>query len=166
MFTKILVPLDGSLQSQAALEFAKYLAQLNGAALVLVRALGLPQEADVSPLAPVAPEAYARERTRCENYLKRLAKQLLQEGFQVGWGVLDVSEDLTSNLLWAIEQYQADLVVMTSHSRDGVKRVLRGSVAEELVRQAPCPVLIMGKKSAVLEPSVARQSSREQHLAL
>jgi hypothetical protein len=49
-----------------------------------------------------------------------------------------------------------DLVVMTSHSRKGVKRVLQGSIADKLISQAPCPVLVVGKKSRNLEGFIRR----------
>jgi nucleotide-binding universal stress UspA family protein len=156
MFEKIMVPLDGSLQSQAALEPAKYLARVSGARLVLVRAIGLPQEADTTPLAAVSAAAYARERIRCERYLKGIARELFQTGFKVVWETLDFREKADANLLWAIERYAVDLVVMTSHSRKGVKRVLQGSIADKLISQAPCPVLVVGKKSRNLEGFIRR----------
>jgi nucleotide-binding universal stress UspA family protein len=40
-------------------------------------------------------------------------------------------------------EWTADLIVIGSHGRGGVKRVLLGSVAEEVMRQAPCPVLVI-----------------------
>lgn len=150
MFEKIMVPLDGSLQSQAALEPAKQLARLSDATLVLVRAMGLPQEADVTPLAPVSAEAYTRERIRCERYLKRISEELSQSGFKVIWEALDAHQQAAHNLLWAIDRYGVDLVVMTTHSRKGVKRILRGSVAEKLICRASCPVLVIGKKTRLL----------------
>jgi len=52
-----------------------------------------------------------------------------------------------------------DLVVMTTHGRHGVSHLLHGSVAEELVRLAPCPVLVLHMNRATLEP-VHDQSSR------
>ena len=159
MFEKILVPVDGSPESQTALEPAQYLAKLNGSSLVLVRVLGLPAEPDVSPLAPVSVEAYARERKRCEKYLTRLATELFQAGLTVTWEVVDCSEQPAASLAWAIEQYKIDLVIMTSHSRQGVGRVLRGSVAEQLVRQAGCPVLVVGKKSRFFQQVKHRPSA-------
>jgi nucleotide-binding universal stress UspA family protein len=40
------------------------------------------------------------------------------------------------------KQWPADLIVMGSHGRGGVQRMLRGSVAEQVMRHAPCPILI------------------------
>ena len=159
MFEKILVPVDGSPESQTALEPAKYLAKLNGSSIVLVRVLGLPSEPEVSPLAPIPVEAIVRERKRCEKYLTRLSNELFQDGLTVTWEVVDCSEQPAASLIWAIEQYKADLVVMTSHSRHGMGRVLRGSVAEQVVRQAGCPVLVVGKKSRLFQQEAKHRPS-------
>lgn len=43
-------------------------------------------------------------------------------------------------------QWQADLIVIGSHGRRGIRRALIGSVAEAVVRQAPCPVLVVRAK--------------------
>lgn len=45
------------------------------------------------------------------------------------------------------EDEKADLIIMGSHGRTGLRHVLLGSVAERVVRHAPCPVLIVGKKT-------------------
>ena len=45
------------------------------------------------------------------------------------------------------EQAKSDLIVMGSHGRTGLSHVFLGSVAERVVRHAPCPVLVVGKKA-------------------
>jgi universal stress protein A len=45
------------------------------------------------------------------------------------------------------EEEKVDLLVMGSHGRTGMSHVLLGSVAERVVRHAPCPVLVVGKKA-------------------
>ena len=48
----------------------------------------------------------------------------------------------------AVEK-QADLIVMGSHGRTGLKRLLLGSIAEEVLRHAPCPVLTLTSPEAL-----------------
>ena len=51
-----------------------------------------------------------------------------------------------SEIVKAARQWQADLIVIGSHGRRGIRRALIGSVAEAVVRQAPCPVLVVRAK--------------------
>lgn len=134
-----MVPLDGSLQSQAALELAGLLARQNDSTLRLVRTA----ETRLGDLA----EAYTRERIRCEKYLKRLAGELRQAGLAAEWQVLDMHDDIAENLLGAISQWEADLLIMTSHNRLGLKRLLHPSVAGRLLGESSCPVLVVGRRS-------------------
>ncbi|MBX3171198.1 MAG: universal stress protein [Candidatus Eremiobacteraeota bacterium] len=152
MFSKILVPLDGSLQGEAALEPARYLASPNGPEIVLLRSLGPAGSAS----------AYSRELRRCERYLKQLAQELVQSGLKASWQVLDVHDDPAADLLEAIRRHQADLVIMTSHGRRGVQRLLRGSVAEKLLRRASCPVLVVGRHSRLLQTFI-RNGKEARH---
>lgn len=147
MFRRILVPLDGSKQSLAALETAKSLSRLAGSDLVLVRVPGVPDEPDVSAVLPVPAEAQAREEARCRRSLQRLAAQLFDDGFPVSWRVLAGHSDPSLPILAAVTDYEIDLVVMTSHGRRGLGRFLKGSVAEHVARECTCPVLLVGPKT-------------------
>ncbi len=140
MFEKILVPLDGSLQSQAALVPARWLATQSGAALRVVQALRKTPDGNSA-------EAYTRARIRCEKYLGRVVAELRLSGFQADWQLLEIHEEVVDDLLWAISHWKADLVVMTSHCRQGLTRILRASVAGRLLRKATCPILVVGKNS-------------------
>ncbi|MFN8610804.1 MAG: universal stress protein [Vulcanimicrobiota bacterium] len=151
MFKRILVALDGSFQSQAALEPARFLAESNGAEILLVRAV----EARLSPSA----DAYCRELRTCEKYLKRVAAELSESDIRAAWKVLDAHDDPATNLLWVIEREQPDLLLMTSHNRRGLRRLLHRSVAEKVVGLASCPVLVVGRNSRLLK-SYVRQERR------
>ena len=60
--------------------------------------------------------------------------------------------DPANENLRAAADWRADLLVMGSHGRDGVMRVLLGSVAEKVMRHATCPVLVI-KAAGVIERS-------------
>lgn len=156
MLKRILIPLDGSKTSLYALKPARELARLASAELLLVRVPGQPDEADVSAVLPVPPEARARERKRCERWLKRLAGQLFEQGYKVTWKVLpDESRSPSRALAAAVDDFDIDLVVIASHGRRGLKRWLRGSVAEELARRSPRPVMLVGPQARRRELSAS-----------
>jgi nucleotide-binding universal stress UspA family protein len=45
------------------------------------------------------------------------------------------------------EEFEADLIVMSTHGRTGLKRVLIGSVAERVVQHAKCPIMLLRRPS-------------------
>ena len=54
----------------------------------------------------------------------------------------------STEIVSAAIEWSADLIVMGSHGRSGLQRALQGSVAEQVTRHAPCPVLIVPSKHA------------------
>jgi len=65
--------------------------------------------------------------------------------------VLAHREDIAGELAYTAEVEGSQVVVLTSHDWDGLRRTLGGSVAEELARVAPCPVLIIGPQTEVVK---------------
>jgi nucleotide-binding universal stress UspA family protein len=131
--TRVLAAVDFSLCSLAALEYAEELARQFGAELVLVHATGAPtMPAEVSH---VGPGAAARALTRS-------VERLGQHGLRVR-GLLRPGAP-ADEILRVAEAERASVIVMGTHGRSGVARVLMGSVAERVVRGAPCPVLTVG----------------------
>jgi nucleotide-binding universal stress UspA family protein len=55
--------------------------------------------------------------------------------------------DPATEIVKAAQEWPADIIVMGSHGRQGISRVLLGSVAESVVRHAPCPVLVVRSKT-------------------
>lgn len=147
MYRRIVVPLDGSPTAERALEHALPLAQTGSAEIILVRA----EEPLVSLLEPANPEAAVAvaetaaviERTHedVEQYLASTSDRVRTAGLRVR------SENPQGHTAHAIVEVardaRADLIVLTTHGRSGVARVVFGSVAEEVVRKAPCPVLVI-----------------------
>ena len=143
MFDRIVVALDGSAVSEAALRTGAGLARGLGVPLHLVRVADL---AVVHWGASEAAEAYAelsqemaREKEKARGYLEEVAQPLQTEGLQVttevrsGIAARELAEVVSPN----------DLLVVASHGRHGLARWFIGSVAEEVSRRAPAPVLIV-----------------------
>jgi nucleotide-binding universal stress UspA family protein len=138
---RILVPTDFSATADAALDYAYLVAERCGASIQLVHVLDDPfvREGFVGDAyiteAPVLRTAMLREAR------SRLAHRATerQPGIAVGSEVLFGYGAKT--IAEYAQQHAADMIVMGTHGRTGMAHLLLGSVAERLVRIAPCPVL-------------------------
>jgi len=134
---RILVPLDGSVLSEAIVPVAEILARNYGAELLLLRAVRprtIPGSDALETDVNLAGEA--------EAYLKRGAGELQERGLpRISWSVW--FEKPERAIAEAAARNHVDLIAMTTHGRTGLGRLLLGSVAESLVRQAPAPVLLV-----------------------
>jgi nucleotide-binding universal stress UspA family protein len=94
--------------------------------------------------AVAAPEAWAAvadtREERAKEYTERLNAQLRSVKHEVLIGEGNIWEELSD----VVKAKQIDLMVIGTHGRTGLGRVVLGSVAEEILRQAPCPVLTVG----------------------
>ncbi len=138
----LVVPLDGSLQAEQALPLAQELARGLNLPLVLVRAAEQPFIAgsaiDYAELLMKAQE-WAAEEAR--SYLERKRLELTSAGLRV-----EIESSLGSPALVierAVQQHQAGLVVMASHGRGGLGRLLLGSVAKQVLGQLDVPVALV-----------------------
>ena len=157
--TRILVPTDFSETADAALAYAKELAAKLDASLHVLHVMSDPYAAAMyvpEVYAPPSPEAQARalEKTR-----ERLRARLDEEEEARFHGACAIVTGLTAKQIvtYAVE-HGVDLIVMGTHGRRGVTHLLLGSVAEHVVRTAPCPVLTVRapKSTATVESAAAR----------
>lgn len=145
MFERIVVGLDGSQVAEAALRSGAELAERLGLPLHLVRVADL---AKVRWGSNEAAEAYAqlssemtREKDEARRYLDDVAQPLRDQGLTV---TTDVRAGTAARELLEVVTAR-DLLVVAPHGRHGLQRWLLGSVAEEVARKAPGPVLIARK---------------------
>lgn len=134
MIRRILVPLDGSVLSEAVLPVAAQLARASQGTLLLFQVYNVTS----SDVILAVMEAEAR---RSRTYLAGVALRPELAGLQVETMTLGGAAALS--ILDAVQEYQVDLLVMSSHGRSGITRQVLGSVAEHVVRHAPVPVLIL-----------------------
>lgn len=143
MFRNVLVPVDRSPFSEAAIPHAAAIARRAGGALhiALVHAVSVP---DALKGAPVALETgLDLEIQQAEReYLDRLAERIATEHAIQPKTVL-----LDGPIATSIEQHgrdiEADLLVMSTHGRGGIGRAWLGSIADRLIRRASIPMLII-----------------------
>jgi nucleotide-binding universal stress UspA family protein len=136
LFERILVPLDGSETAEAALAYVALLPSER------VRLLAV--ESDRANLTAVC--TTARD---CRTYLEAVAAPLREQGRAVDTVVV-FGRPAEQILALAAA---ADLVVMGSHGHGGARRFVLGSVADEVARHAPVPVMVV-RGGAVLPPAV------------
>lgn len=146
--TRILVPTDFSATADAALDYAYVLAERLGATVEMLHVLDDPFVAD-----GMAAEAYISEAPALRTAMLREAQERLRHRAGPREGIPPVTtEVLFGHGARTIAEYAAergvDLIVMGTHGRTGLAHLVLGSIAEQLVRTAPCPVL------TVREPKV------------
>jgi universal stress protein A len=142
--SRILVATDFSLDADGALLYALRLANTIPAALDLLHVVDNPLAAGVW-----SSELYTSEVAGLQINLVRDAEQQLRRGLRAldHRGVKITTEVKTGRpgptIVECARQGGHDLIIVGSHGRTGISRLLMGSVAEYVVRHAPCPVLIV-----------------------
>jgi nucleotide-binding universal stress UspA family protein len=144
-FKRILVPLDGSPLAEKALGLATNLAQKLDSQIILLRVL------DVSTLtlptwhleAPPSwiVEAHEHIHEEVQNYLKTQQDHLREQGFEVRSLLRGATP--AEGILEVANTQEIDLIVMSTHGRSGLTRWALGSVADKVMRQSHCPVLLV-----------------------
>jgi nucleotide-binding universal stress UspA family protein len=138
---KVLVATDFSDQGFEAVEYGREFVALTGAELVLAHVMDPPLYPD-GPFGMVALQMPNLEMEIRNALSERLAKEtdrLAREGASVRSVFLEGRAHI--ELVRCAKDENADLIVMGTHGRSGVKRLMIGSTAERVVRHAPCPVL-------------------------
>lgn len=143
----VLVPLDGSLLAETALPKAAELARAGDGHLLLIRAT---QAHTLPGLDPS--EAQVKVVEEAEEYLARVRQRL------AGTGVAGTETSVWYGqaayaIVEAARLRRADLIVMTTHGRSGLGRLILGSVAESVLRGTTTPILLVRAPEApVAEP--------------
>lgn len=168
-YRHILVALDGSASAEQVLPYIESLAERHGSAVTLLRVV-TPVEVLLfagSVLEPMVTrhyaeldEANAEERAETARYLASLAGKLAGKRIAV-----DYAAPAGAPAKVIVEEAQrrgADLIAMTTHGREGLSRVVFGSVADDVMRHAPCPVLLV-RVGGVDELPAVRHSAGLMH---
>jgi universal stress protein A len=137
---KILCPTDFSDASHEALALATSLARDNAARLIICHVFQ-PSE----PLRAMASHSYASVPTSAE--LAEKLEQTRPLDPSVSYEHRMVQGSPSDDIVALAESEDVDLIVMSTHGYTGIKRVMMGSVAEKVVRTAPCPVLTLRQPS-------------------
>lgn len=137
---KILCPVDFSNFSSAANQYASIVAKSSGAEIVYLH-VSLPDVTSSSYACVDLEQEAERDRQRLEEYKPDI--EGIDSSYEIRFGS-------PANIIvtYAVE-HGIDLIVMGTHGRTGWRRIAMGSVAEEVVRTANCPVLAIKSETVV-----------------
>ena len=156
MFTRMLVPLDGSERAERALPVAARLAQALQGTLILLRVVQPPFQL-ATPLTPtleMETRLLSEQMDAANAYLAQAAQELEKAGLR--------SEKMTlvgypaEVTLDAVHSSRAEVIILCSHGRTGLLRWPLGGVAQRVVHQASAPVLVLPQHGPLLAEDAHR----------
>jgi nucleotide-binding universal stress UspA family protein len=158
MYKRALVPLDGSMVAETIVPFVLQIAGPLDMEITLFRV--------VVPPPPIAIDERDSRVNHvdqlcidAEEYLTAIAAELRAKGLRVDTQVR-VGTNAVEEILAGARDVGADLIAMTTHGRGGLGRLLFGSVAEAVLRQADIPVFLMRQTKAQVAARAAWEAVR------
>jgi nucleotide-binding universal stress UspA family protein len=166
-YRTLLVPLDGSAFAEQALDVAAGLARAMDARLVLIAVTSKPFDLKLMKTEATAEWSTIPGDTPAEHLVKyldaitqKLATAEVPASAEVSYG------DTTEEILKAAKFAGADIIVLATHGRGGLGRMMIGSVAMRVAQAAPIPVLLVRARQEAEEPPErgrANQHGADQH---
>jgi nucleotide-binding universal stress UspA family protein len=150
MPTPIIVPLDRSELAEEALPLAASIAaRLQRPLQLTLVHTGIPMLPEAGP--DGMPDLDARLRQVEHAYLEEVARRL-EQGSAVSVTTAILEGPVAPTLMAHARSTEADLVVMSTHGRGGLSRLFLGSVADRLIRELHCPLVLVHAGNAFAEP--------------
>ncbi|SPL71459.1 universal stress protein [Acinetobacter stercoris] len=143
-YQHILVPVDDSPISYAAVEHAEEIAKAFSAQVTIMSVVAIDPfvGVDFYKVAPSITEYVFEAEKNAENRLNEIKQTLENHGLQVNTKI--IREVPTAiGISTVADEINADLIVMGSHGRSGFKKFVLGSVAQEVLSESRLPVLIV-----------------------
>lgn len=153
----ILYATDFSEASKSAFPLAYSLARDHGARLIVLHVV----PAGTYEIANLAQLGLGESARQFEEDIQHDLQRLQPPDDSVPMEYKVAKGDPTTLIIEVAEQTACDLIVVGTHGRTGLSRVLMGSVAEHVLRSAPCPVLVV--KTSVSDTGHAGAASLERH---
>ena len=146
MYQRILVPTDGSPLSKKAVKSAIELARTTGAELVTLNVVPRYPMSYLEGSVVASPQQVARVEQQWADNGHALAKQAQDAAEAAGVkarSIIAKSDLVAEAILAAAKKHKCDLVVMASHGRKGIKRLLLGSETQHVLTHGNVPVLVL-----------------------
>lgn len=150
MYSKILVPLDGSEIAEQVLPQVMEIAKCAGAEIILLRVPDVPTYDYLMTVPELGVAMRDQAETEAKTYLTKMAFDLRTKGFKVT-ARTDNGGAVYITILRTAQALSVDLIAMSTHGRTGLARLVMGSVADDVVRHTTIPVLLV-RPQAVHNP--------------
>ncbi|MGA6970818.1 MAG: universal stress protein [Candidatus Binatus sp.] len=146
-YKKIMCAFEFDGDSTAALLLSGTLAKESNATLYILHIARVPnQDMDVPLPFDAVPRWEKEARARLAQIVKETLKPEVQSVIEVRSGVPDL------DIVRAARDLSVDLIVMVTHGRTGLEHWVLGSVTEHVIREAPCPVLVLHHTPSTTTP--------------
>lgn len=146
--TTILVPLDGSKLAEEVLPFAQDLAKKLSATVRFIEVVDMPAPAlggrsyeDTGMMLHPTEEESVRKKQTAEDYLQGISNMWRAQDINSDWEVVEGKP--ATRIVEAARAHQANMIAMCTHGRSGLAQLVFGSVANEVLREAGIPVLLV-----------------------
>ena len=144
MYSKILVPIDGSECANAGLREVVRVADQKAGRVLLVHVIESLQPNGEHPVGTVGAIIQAAPRKDGENILQLAQRTLLPLGVTCEAALAELRGQRIAQIIVAHAlRWNAELIVMGTHGRKGVSRMVLGSTTEDVIRTTPVPVLVV-----------------------
>jgi nucleotide-binding universal stress UspA family protein len=141
MYTKILVPLDGSARAEKILPHVEQMAKSFGSQVILLQVVEPIVTVSSADVFVPPTDSFSAKLERAQAYLNELQEKLREKRIDAETRV--VGSTIVDAICEAAELEKADLIAMASHGRTGAARVFYGSVAAGVLHRVDRPLLII-----------------------
>ena len=138
---RILIALDGSINSERVLPYARVLAKAYESELVLITVPAVPEVKNYRAAAEVVETIRAKAEVDIRKFLDAVARTLRDDGINVR--TIVTGSIPAQTIVQVSEEEDADMIMLTSRGRGGMEIVMMGSVAQHVVQITPDPIFMM-----------------------
>ncbi|MBE6485963.1 MAG: universal stress protein [Methanosphaera stadtmanae] len=149
MYDKILLPTDGSKNSERAIAHALTIAEFEDAEIVILNVVdsvyltGLPEEDLITKSEMILEEESKKVTSRVESIIKEIEEEKGSEGKDIKMTTKTIEGNAADVILKVSENEDIDLIVIASSGKHMLDRFLLGSVTEKTVRHTKVPILVI-----------------------
>ena len=146
--SRIVVPVDGSVNSMQAAEYAIVMAEKYASELNIMHVINFGQHLQALGLYRLSyPDSIKKKieeaKVEAEGWFSKISTNAKQRNIPIKTDVIDSTASAVAAIVDYAEQEKADLIIIGTRGRSGISRTLLGSVASGVVTYASCPVLVV-----------------------